>query len=141
MLLQIAYNPGVDQSVINAVNTAIITALQKNYSFAHRAFGQGVTADEIAAFIHAVPGVVAVNVKQIHLGPTSKAGDITGSNWSLHAYQNWLSKCVTLTRPSSGLRARICPYLPVANQDELPKPAEILVLNPDPNAVALGVMQ
>lgn len=137
----VAYKPGADQSAMNAVNTAIVTALQKTYCFANRSFGQGVSADEIAAFIQAVPGVVAVNVKQIHPGPTSKAGDITGSNWSLYAYQNWLSKCVTLTRSSSGSRARICPYLPVANQDELPKPAEILVLNPDPNAVVLGVMQ
>jgi hypothetical protein len=35
----------------------------------------------------------------------------------------------------------ICPYLPIANPNGLPQPAEILVLNPDPNAVVLGVMK
>lgn len=137
---ELAYKPGANQSAIDAVNKAVIAALQKHYSFANRTFGEGVSADEVAAFIQAVPGVVAVNVKQIHAGPTSQAGDITGSNWSLYAYQNWLSQTAALKRPSSGSRARICPYLPVANPNTLPQPAEILVLNPDPNAVVLGVM-
>jgi hypothetical protein len=136
----LAYEQGANAAAIGAVNTAVIAALQQNYSFANRTFGQGVTADEVAAFIQAVPGVVAVNVKQIKAGLTSTAGDITGSNWSLLAYQNWQSQTVTLTRASSGCN-RICPYMPVASLSGLPQPAEILVLNPDPNAVVLGVMQ
>jgi hypothetical protein len=133
----IAYESAADQSTVNAAVTA---ALQENYSFANRSFGQGVSADEVAAFIQGVPGVVAVNVKELKAGATSQAGDITGSAWSLAAYQIWASQPVTLTRPSSGSRMRICPYLPIANPDTLPQPAEILVLNPDPNAVVLGVM-
>lgn len=136
----LTYEAGANAAAQNVVNTAVIAALQENYSFANRTFGQGVTADEVAALIQAVPGVVAVNVKQIKPGLTSTAGDITGSNWSLLAYQNWQSQPVTLTRASSGCN-RICPYVPVANVNGLPQPAEILVLNPDPNAVVLGVMQ
>jgi len=136
----LTYQPGADQSAVNAVNTAVTTALQNQFSFTNRIFGQGVTADEVAAFIQAVPGVVAVNVKQVKVGLTSSAGDITGTNWSLAAYQTWQSQPVTLTRPSSG-HLSICPYLPVANPNGLPQPAEILVLNPDPNAVVLGVMK
>jgi predicted phage baseplate assembly protein len=136
----LTYEQGANAAAIGAVNTAVIAALQQNYSFTNRTFGQGVTADEVAAFIQAVPGVVAVNVKQIKAGLTSTAGDITGSNWSLLAYQSWQSQTVTLTRASSGCN-RICPYMPVASLSGLPQPAEILVLNPDPNAVVLGVMQ
>ena len=35
---------------------------------------------------------------------------------------------------------RICPYIPVASPDAPPQPAEILVLDPDPKSIALGVM-
>ena len=136
----LTYEPGANQSAVNGVNTAVIAALQEEYSFANRTFGQGVTADEIAALIQGVPGVVAVNVKQIKAGLTSAAGDITGSNWSLLAYQNWRAQLVTVTRPAAGCN-RICPYGPVASLSGLPQPAEILVLNPDPNAVMLGVMR
>ncbi len=136
----LTYEPGANAGAVKAVNTAVIAALQAEYSFANRTFGQGVTADEVAALIQGVAGVVAVNVKQIKAGLTSAAGDITGSNWSLLAYQNWLAQLVTPTRPAAGCN-RICPYVPVASLSGLPQPAEILVLNPDPNAVVLGVMQ
>lgn len=136
----LTYEAGANATAINAVNTAVIAALQQEYSFQNRTFGQGVTADEAAALIQAVPGVVAVNVRQIKAGLTSSAGDITGSNWSLLAYQNWQSRPVTLARAASGCN-RICPYVPIVNPSGLPQPAEILVLNPDPNAVALGVMK
>jgi hypothetical protein len=135
----LTYEPGANAATITAVNKAVIAALQQNYSFANRTFGQGVTADEVAALMQAVPGVIAVNVKQIKAGLTSAAGDITGSNWSLLAYQNWRSQTVALAR-SPG-RNRICAYVPTASLNALPQPAEILVLNPDPNAVVLGVMR
>jgi hypothetical protein len=35
---------------------------------------------------------------------------------------------------------RICPWIPAATTSGLPLPAEILVLDPNPNAIALGVM-
>ena len=136
----LTYEPNANSSAVTAVNNAVIAALQEQYSFANRTFGQGVTADEVSAFIQAVPGVVAVNVKSIQPELTSKAGDITGSNWSLLAYQTWQSQTVTLTRPPACSK-RICPYLPVANPKTAPQPAEILVLDPNPNSVALGVMR
>jgi predicted phage baseplate assembly protein len=112
----LAYDPAYDQPT---VQSAVQTALAQNYSFANRTFGQGVTADEVAALIQAVPGVIAVNVTNLAVGPTSSAGDITGGAWSLAAYSNWIAQPVTLIRPNSGSPTRICP---------------------DPNAVSLGAM-
>lgn len=125
-----------------AVQAAVRQALAQNYSFANRNFGQGVSADEVAAFIQAVPGIIAVNVTSIQVGATSTAGDISSGQYSLLALNNWLSQKPSspVPRPSSGSPTRICAYLPVASPNSLPQPAEILVLDPDPNKVALGVM-
>ena len=125
-----------------AVQAAVRQALAQNYSFANRNFGQGVSADEVAAFIQAVPGVIAVNVTSIQVGATSTAGDISSGQYSLLALNSWLSQKPSspVPRPSSGSPTRICAYLPVASPNSLPQPAEILVLDPDPNKVALGVM-
>ena len=43
--------------------------LRQNYSFNTRTFGQGVSTDEIAAFIQDVPGVIAVNVTGLTARP------------------------------------------------------------------------
>lgn len=131
------YDPAYDRS---AVEAQVRQALTTNYSFANRNFGQGVSADEVAAFIQAVPGVVAVNVTSLQAGPTSKAGDISSGQYSIAAFNNWLAQTVTLDRPDSGSPMRICPFLPIASFDALPQPAEILVLNPDPKQLALGVL-
>ena len=135
----LAYDPAYDPQ---AVQAAVLQALRTNYSFANRNFGQGVSSDEVAAFIQAVPGVVAVNVKQLAVGPTSSAGDLSAGNWSLRSYYNWLTGEILggLPRPSSGSPTRICPYMPAASTRALPSPAEILVLDPNPDSVALGVM-
>lgn len=131
------YDPAYDQI---AVEAAVRQALTGNYSFANRTFGQGVSADEVEALIQAVPGVVAVNVTNFQVGKTSTAGDITSGQYSVAALNSWLAQKVPLNRPSSGSPTRICAYLPVANFNALPQPAEILVLDPDPKNVALGVM-
>ncbi|MEI4884376.1 hypothetical protein, partial [Klebsiella pneumoniae] len=57
----LAYDPAYDAK---AVKAAVRQALQTEYSFANRTFGQGVSGDEVAALIQVVPGVIAVNVKQ-----------------------------------------------------------------------------
>jgi predicted phage baseplate assembly protein len=131
------YDPAYDPA---AVKAAVLAALTRQYNFAARTFGQGVSADEAAAFIQGIPGVVAVNVTKLKVVATSAAGDLTSGNYSISACNNWLSQKVNLKRPSSGSPARICPYLPTANPKRLPDPAEILVLDPDPRSVALGVM-
>jgi hypothetical protein len=133
----ITYDAAYDAS---AVRQSVRDTLRRSYSFDARSFGQGVSLDEIAAFIQAVPGVVAVNVTALALGPTSKAGDVSSGQWSSSAYTQWLSQQVTLARPSSGSAARVCAYVPVAAPNALPLPAEILVLDPDPNKVVLGVL-
>jgi hypothetical protein len=134
----IKYDPAYSQP---AVESAILAALTANYSFAARTFGQGVSADEIAAGMQAIPGVIAVNVRHLRVVATSAGGDLAsiGGSYSVSAYNNWITQQVTLTRPHGG-HARICPYLPVAGLTGLPQPAEILVLDPDPKKVVLGVM-
>jgi predicted phage baseplate assembly protein len=133
----IKYDPAYDAA---AVKQTVLDTLRQHYSFDARTFGQGVSSDEIAAFIQAVPGVVAVNVTSLAPGPTSRAGDLVRGQWSTYAYTQWLSQQVPLVRPMSSSPTRICAYLPIATPDALPAPAEILVLDPDPKKVVLGVL-
>ena len=88
-----------------------------------------------------MPGVVAVNVKRVRPVATSVAGDIGGAAFSLSAYNAWMAGALTtpLPRPQGG-PTTICPYAPVASDDALPNPAEILVLDPDPKRLVLGTM-
>ena len=84
------YDPSYDAT---AVKASILAQLTENYSFANRTFGQGVSADEIAALIQGVPGVIAVNVTGLTVGPTSSAGDLASGGWSVSAYNNgWLGQ-------------------------------------------------
>lgn len=131
----IKYDPAYDAS---AVKQAVLDNLRQSYSFNARTFGQGVSADEIETFIHAVPGVVACNVSGLTLGNTSRAGDLGSTGWSTYAYQQWLIQTTSITRPISDTATRICAYLPVARLDQLPEPAEIIVLDPNPKNVVLG---
>ena len=133
------YDPAYDQASVKA---QVQQALSKAYSFAQRTFGQGVSLDEVAAVIQATPGVVAVNVTRLYTIATSAAGDLASEagTSSLARLNNWLSQQVTLPRPFSDSPTRICPFLPVASPDSLPQPAEILVLDPSPASVVLGVM-
>jgi hypothetical protein len=131
------YDPAYDSATVKA---AVLDMLRQSYSFQARGFGQGVSSDEVAALIQGVPGVVAVNVTNLKVGATSKAGDICAGAWSVSAYNSWLSQQVFLTRPHSDSSTRICPYLPIADLDALPLPAEILVLDPNPKRVVLGIL-
>jgi predicted phage baseplate assembly protein len=131
------YDPRYDPASVKA---AVQASLIQQYSFATRNFGQGVSADEIAAFIQAIPGVVAVNVTNLKVGVTSSAGDLNSGDYSISAYLNWVSGYVILPRLPAGSPMRICPYLPVADPKSLPYPAEILVLDPGPKGLVLGVM-
>jgi hypothetical protein len=131
------YDPAYDQPT---VKRAVLNMLQRSYSFQASAFGQGVSSDEVAALIQGVQGVVAVNVTNLKVVATSKAGDIHAGAWSVAAYDNWLSQPVTLTRTHSDSPTRICPYLPIADPTALPLPAEILVLDPNPKSVVLGML-
>ncbi|HEY0760114.1 MAG TPA: putative baseplate assembly protein [Acidisarcina sp.] len=135
----IAYDPAYDATVVEA---AVRQTLASTYSFANRALGQGVSLDEIAALIQSVPGVIAVNVKAIYVVATSTAGDLASQPGSLTVTKinAWLAQQVTLIRPYSDSPDRICAYLPKASLTATPQPAELLVLDPDPTQVQLGVM-
>jgi hypothetical protein len=126
-----------------AVQASVLQLLQQTYSFASRSFGEGVSGDEVAALIQGVPGIIAVNVKTLNVIATSPAGDIGSGGYSISAYNKWIGQALTtpLPRPSSGAPDRICAYIPRATTGTaLPLPAEILVLDPNPANVSLGVM-
>jgi hypothetical protein len=135
----VKHDPAYDQPTVQA---QVQEALTNAYGFAARDFGQGVSVDEVASVIQAVPGVIAVNVKEIHTIATSTAGDLAGSGGAITIprLNAWLAAQITLVRPFSDSPTRICAYLPVPSLTELPPPAELLVLDPDPKAVKLGVM-
>lgn len=135
----VKYDPAYDQPTVEA---QVQQALTDAYCFAARDFGQGVSVDEVASVIQAVPGVVAVNVKEIHTIATSTAGDLAGSSGpiTMPRLNAWLSAPFALVRPFSDSPTRICAYLPVPSLTELPPPAELLVIDPDPKSVKLGVM-
>jgi predicted phage baseplate assembly protein len=135
----IRYDPAYVQA---AVQAAIMQTLTQTFSFAARSFGQGVSGDEIDALIQCIAGVIAVNVTALSVVATSTAGDIGSSAYSVSSYNAWLAGALTppLPRPCSGSGTSICPYIPVARPNVLPLPAEILVLDPDPKHVVLGVM-
>jgi hypothetical protein len=137
----IAYDPAYSQA---AVQAQILETLHSEYSFAGRTFGQGVGADEISAVIQGVPGVVAVNVISLTATVSSTAGDLANMNggFTVSNWQAWLQQQVTskIPRPDSGSPTRICPYVPVSTSQGQPIAAEILVIDPNPNKIVLGVM-
>jgi hypothetical protein len=136
---EILYDPAYSQP---AVEAAVMTLLQTTYSFANRTFGQGVYADELAALIQGVTGVIAVNVSPPTVVATSQAGDIGGAAFSVAAYYAWSLQAISapLQRPCTTANNGICPFVPVASLTAQPSPAEILVLDPNPNNVLLGTM-
>jgi predicted phage baseplate assembly protein len=135
----VRYDPAYPQT---AVQAAITQTLTQTYAFAARSFGQGVSGDEVAALIQGIAGVIAVNVTTLRVVATSTAGDIGSSAYSVSAYNTWMAGALTqpLPRPCGGSRMTICPYFPVAAPNVLPLPAEILVIDPDPKSIQLGVM-
>jgi hypothetical protein len=135
----LTYDPAYE---VPAVQAAALALLQDTYCFANRTFGLGVSADEIAALLQGVPGVVAVNVTNVGVVATSPAGDIGVAGYSVAAYNAWRAQALTtpLPRRDAGSPSRICPYAPIPSLTALPLAAEILVLDPNPASVALGVM-
>ncbi|HEY6446746.1 MAG TPA: putative baseplate assembly protein [Acidobacteriaceae bacterium] len=138
---QVAYDPSYGQP---AVTAQILATLAEEYSFANRTFGQGVSAAEVAAVIQGVPGVIAVNVTGITATVSSTAGDLANMNggFTVSNWQAWVQGQIPqpLPRPSSGSATSICPYVPIASSGGLPLAAEILVIDPNPNNIVLGVM-
>ncbi len=112
-------------------------AVAQAFGFTARSFGEGVSADEMAAVIQAVPGVVAVNVTAITRTTSSSGGDITQEGRLTNA---WLAALTSLPRLFADTPTQLYASLPVASALSPPCPAEILVLDPNPSASTWGVM-
>jgi hypothetical protein len=138
----VQYDPAFAQ---DAVTAQVRGTLSTAFGFAQRDFGQGVSLDEISTVIQNVPGVVAVNVHagSLKVVASSFAGDLASfsAGFSVANWNDWIAQLVIggVPRPPA-LANGIAAFLPVANTRFLPLPAEILVLDPDPGSVALGVM-
>lgn len=138
----VQYDPAFQQA---AVTGAVQRTLATAFGFALRDFGQGVSPDEISTVIQNVPGVVAVNVHagSLQVVASSFAGDLASfsSGFSVSNWNGWIAQLVIggMPRPPAPANG-IAAFLPVANTQFLPLPAEILVLDPDPGSVTLGVM-
>ena len=132
------YDPAYQQS---AVTAQVLQTLSTTFGFAQRGFGQGVSLDEIATVIQNVPGVVGVNVYSLTVIASSTAGDLASSatGFSVSSWNNWIAQQIFVPRPPAPANG-IAAFLPTANTQFLPLPAEILVLDPDPSSVVLGVM-
>jgi hypothetical protein len=135
----VQYDPGYDQPTVQAL---LLQTLSQAYGFAQRNFGQGVSVDEISTVIQNVAGVIAVNVREINVVASSTGGDLTSlsNGFTVSNWNNWMAQQVSVPRPYANSKTSIPAYLPAANTQSLPLPAEILVLDPDPGSVILGVM-
>ena len=98
--------------VIGIVLAAVKTALRERYRFEARAFGQPVALSEILAVVHAVPGVVAVDVDRFYRSD----------------------------EPTPVRSSRLNADLPAMGADGLMQAAELLLLD-EPSLTNLGAVQ
>jgi hypothetical protein len=135
----VQYDPSYDQPTVQA---QVSQTLSKAFSFAARSFGQAVSLDEIAAAIQGVAGVVAVNVTGLQRTFSSTGGDLASLDGfsTISELNQWMVQAITLNRPFADSPDLLCAYLPVTSAKSLPQPAEILVIDPQPGAVIMGVM-
>ena len=132
------YDLSRDQATVQA---DAFQAVTQAFSFQARTFGQGVSADEVAAVIQGVPGIVAVNVTNLWTTTSSTGGDISDQgSLSVSQWNAWLSGATNLPRPVANTPTQLYAYLPVPSALAPPFPAEILVLDPSLNPASWGVM-
>jgi len=136
---QVRYDSAYDQP---EVESKVRAALSDGFGFEARDFGQAVGIDEIAAVIQGIAGVVAVNVTGLTRGISSRGGDLAnlGGYATISVLKNWMNQQIVLNRPFADTPSQLCAFLPVADSHAVPQPAEILVLDPDPARIALGIM-
>jgi hypothetical protein len=135
----VQYDPAYDQPTVQA---QVSETLVSTFSFAARSFGQAVSIDEIAATIQGVAGVVAVNVTGLQRTYSSTGGDLASLDGfsTISELNQWMAQSIALNRPFADTPNLLCAYVPVASVKSQPQPAEILVIDPQPGAVILGVM-
>jgi hypothetical protein len=138
---KVQYDRGADHDSVQAI---IQQTLLQAFGFEARSFGQGVSIDEIAATIQGVPGVTAVNVTDLQRVASSTAGDFAQMWGFANSYAAiiWMAyaRRFPIFRPLSSSTAPLTAYVPVATSDSPPGPAEILVIDPTPGSIVLGVM-
>jgi len=135
----VQYDPSYDQ---HSVQARVTQTLIQTFSFAARSFGQAVSIDEVATTIQRIAGVVAVNVTGLQRTSSSTGGDLANLRGfsTISELNQWMAQAITLNRPFADSPNLLCAYLPVANPKSPPQPAEILVIDPRPGAVILGVL-
>ena len=141
------YDPAYDPPTVKA---QVLRTLTDTYSFDRRTFGQTVTSDEIAAVIQALPGILAVNVTSLSIGTTLLHLNAAPRRIPLNLHPLQATPALDssrlrastriLRRNRPDLTLRLTPRRPILRRDAPPKPAQILLLDPSPNAVVLGVM-
>lgn len=83
-----------------AVQAAIAAALEAEFRFAERGFGQAVTQAEVVALIHAVPGVIAVDVDALHReGSPAGLASILSAAAARRSGSDWLAAELLLLMP------------------------------------------
>jgi Baseplate J-like protein len=135
----VQYDSSYDQ---HSVQARVTQTLIQTFSFAARSFGQAVSIDEVATTIQRIAGVVAVNVTGLQRTSSSTGGDLANLRGfsTISELNQWMAQAITLNRPFADSPNLLCAYLPVANPKSPPQPAEILVIDPRPGAVILGVL-
>jgi hypothetical protein len=134
----LCFEPSYDQG---AVRTAARQAVAQAFGFSARSLGQGVSADEVAAVIQGVPGIVAVNITQLWRTQSSGGGDISQQgSLTITQWNAWLAAAKNLPRLFPDSPTQLYANLPVASALSPPTPAEILVLDPNLSAASWGVM-
>jgi hypothetical protein len=126
--------------VQSAVQAQVLTTLTNAFSFASRAFGQGVGVDEITAVIQSVSGVLAANVSGLTRGLSSTGGDraTLGGPATVAGISQWLAGLINLNRQFVDAPLQLCAALPGTSINAIPQPAEILVIAPE--QITLGVL-
>lgn len=135
---ELQYVPAYDTGVVQA---QAFQAVVQAFSFEARSFGQGVSADELAAVIQGVPGVAAVNITKIWRTTSSTGGDISGQGaLTVSQWNAWLAAATNLPRIFPDTPNQLFASLPLANPLAPPLPAEILVLDPALSPASWGVL-
>ena len=118
-------------------------ALHQTYSFAARSFGAGGIGRRGRGAHPGRPRRGRGQCHRLKSVATSTAGDLGSGGFSVSAFNNWMSQALDHAAAASLPRLADA-HLPLSagrpHPTALPQPAEILVLDPDPSKVMLGVM-
>ncbi len=132
-------------------------ALRDQFSFFRRDFAQDVAASEILACLQKVEGVISARLDDLRIDPSgSDKGIVTGEGRSGMQVQqkNLLQRAIPIQEPSANAAlsqmlpgkapdgvTQILKAKPAVNCNGIIMPAEILLINPDANAIKLDILE